>query len=130
MKVLAPSGTEIAYKQCMELVKMNALMIPQYYTMLFLSFESLLVDEDIYRLRLMKKDIEDWLSDDINKLSLNEIEIRMYNNMDLNSGFQVNGIMITQMQINERLNQVKNWCTQKLYQYLRYIRFTAPISFT
>lgn len=128
MRVIAPNNNEIAFKNCLELLKLNPLMSPIYYSTLFLSFESLLVEEDIYRLRSMKEDIENWLCDDYNKITLNEVEIRMYNNMDLNSGFEVNGVMITQLEINQRLSEVKNWLTQKLYQYMGFIRFTAPLN--
>lgn len=127
MKVPVPTNEEIAFRQCLTMLRINPLVMSTYYSTLFLTFKSLLVFEDIQRLNHMVKDIEKWLCDDFNKITLKEIELRMYNNMDLNSYFLVNGEEIRQLHINSRLEDIKQWLTQKLYLYLRFIRFTAPI---
>ena len=89
---------------------------------------SLFDDKDnLNELQTRIKDIEDWLSDEYNPMSMAEAEVRMFQNWDLNSGFQVNGVMITQMQINDKLGKIKTWLTELLYEYLPYIRFTAPM---
>jgi len=106
---------------------MNPLTMNSYYTTLFSAFKSLLTDEDNAQLDEMVAEIERWLSDDLNKMKLFEIEMRMFNNLDLLSGFQVSGVLITQMEINERLEEIKMWLTQKLYEYLPYIRFTSQV---
>jgi len=106
---------------------MNPLAMQGYYSTLFNSFKSLLIPQHKFMLDEMIKEIEDWLSDDYNKMTLQEAEIRMYSNMDLLSGFEVNGKLITQLEINERLEKIKTWLTQRLYEYMPNIRFTKTI---
>lgn len=61
-------------------------------------------------------------------MTLPEAEVLMFQNMDLYSGFEVNGQMITQQEINQRLQQVKTWLQQLLYgKYMPQIRFTQAI---
>jgi hypothetical protein len=127
MKVLSPTWGEIAYRQCMTMLGGNYLSIPQYYSQLFQTFRMLLVPEDQEKLNQMIKDVEDWLSDKYNPLTLQEAEIRMWNNMDLNSGFQVNGVLITQNEIYQRLDIIKNWLRGMIGEYLPYIRFTQQL---
>ena len=105
----------------------NYLSVPQYYSMLFQTFKMLLVQEDLVRLDAEIKVVEDWLSDRHNRLTLQEAEIRMWNNMDLNSGFQVDGVFITQQEIYQKLDLIKNWLRGLLGEYLPYIRFTQQI---
>lgn len=71
--------------------------------------------------------VEQWLSDEYNQLSLRECEMRMWNNMDLLSGFLVNGVLITQMEINEKLENIKQWLFDIYFQYMQYIRFTIQV---
>ena len=127
MKVIPPTYQEMAFTQCQRLLMLNPLMMSGYWTALFNTFKSLLVDEDVEELEGMIKEIEVWLSDEYNPMTLQEMEIRMFQNMDLLSGFEVNGNIITQMEINEKLEKIKGWLTQKLYEYLPYIRFTTQI---
>lgn len=102
-----------------------------YWTQLFTSFEAMMDmfgdEQGKAELQARIKALEDWLSDEYNPLTLQEIETRMFQNMDLLSGFAVNGEMITQMEINEKLSEIKVWLTRKLYQYLPNIRFTQQI---
>lgn len=125
MNILVPNSEEIAFKQCLEFIKLNPLTSSTYYSQLFITFKSLLDIDDSQRLDNMIKDIETWLSDTLNEISLQEAETRMYANMDLLAGFEVNGVIITQSEILSRLEQIRMWLTQKLYEYLRYIRFTS-----
>ena len=127
MKVIAPTFSEIAFRQCSRLLMMNPLVIPTYYSTLFATFKSLLTEEHALVLQYQIDDVEGWLSDDLNKMNLQEAELRMYNNLDLLSGFQVRGEFLTQMMINEKLEKIKGWLTSLLYQYLKEIRFTTPI---
>lgn len=127
MKVIPPTYQEMSFKQCQRLLMLNPLMMSGYYTTLFNTFKSLLLEEDIEQLDAMIKAVEERLSDDYNKLTLQEAELRMFNNMDLLSGFEVNGRMVTQMEINQWLEEIKSWLTQRLYAYLPHIRFTTPI---
>lgn len=127
MKVISPTWGEIAYRQCMTMLGGNYLTIPQYYSQLFQTFRMLMVQEDRERLDAMVKEIEDWLSDEYNPLTLQEAEIRMWNNMDLNSGFQVNGVLITQNEIYQKLDQIKDWLRGLVGEYLPYIRFTQQM---
>jgi hypothetical protein len=53
-----------------------------------MSFKYLLDDEDRAELEKMIKDVEDWLSDDLNPMTLDEAEMRMFQNMDLLSYFR------------------------------------------
>jgi len=107
---------------------MNPLMMNDYFSQLFSSFKSMMtLFDDQYNLKELEariKDIEDWLSDEYNPLTLSEVETRMFQNFDLLSGFEVNGVLITQMDINDRLNKIKSWLTELLYEYLPHIRFT------
>lgn len=100
------------------------MMMPTYYSTLFESFKALLNEEDTLTLEQGIKHIENMCSDDFNRLKLHEIELRMYNNMDLLSGFITNGKMVTQMEINEKLEEIKSWLTSRLYLYMKSIRFT------
>lgn len=131
MKVTPPQASEISWKQCQRFLMMNPLMMSQYYTNLFTAFKSLMMimgDEDNFR-QLEKRldEINKWISDDLNPLTLQEAELRMWNNMDLLSGFEVKGEMITQMQINAKLDEIKQWLIQLHFEYSRYIRWTIPI---
>lgn len=128
MKVIPPTNGEIVYKQCYRILLMNPLMMNDYFSQLFSSFKSMMtLFDDQYNLKELEariKDIEDWLSDEYNPLTLSEVETRMFQNFDLLSGFEVNGVLITQMDINDRLNKIKSWLTELLYEYLPHIRFT------
>lgn len=128
MKVIPPNIHELAFKQCQRLLMMNPLMMSTYYTTLFTTFRSLLTEDDSIVLDYHIKNIEGWLSDDLNKMTLQEAELRMYNNMDLLSGFLVRGSMITQMEIQQKLEEVKTWLTQRLYTYMYHIRFTQNVT--
>lgn len=123
--------TEVMFRQCEKILYTNYLMIPDYYTQLFSSFKSLMVmfgdSENIGVLTKAIKDIEGWLSDEYNPMTLAEAETRMFQNMDLLSGFEVNGIMITQQEIYTRLNEIKSWLNSLLYDYMPMIRFTQQI---
>lgn len=98
---------------------------------LFTSFKSLMMimgdEENFNKLDKMIKDVEKWLSDDLNPLTLPEIELRMWNNMDLLSGFDVRGTFITQMEINSRLEMIKQYLIQLHFEYSRFIRWTIPM---
>ena len=110
---------------------MNALAMPQYYTNLFNSFRSLMYmmgdEENFKELNKRIADVEAWISDDYNKITLQEAELRMWNNMDLLSGFQVNGVLITQMEINFRLEEIKQWLLSLSFEYMQYVRWTIPL---
>lgn len=125
--VVAPTWSEIAYRQAMTMLGGNYLTIPQYYTRLFQTFRLLLVEEDRIKLDAMIKEIENWISDEFNIITLQEAEIRMWNNMDLNSGFQVDGIIVTQQEIYQKLDQIKSWLQSLLGDYLPFIRFTQQM---
>ena len=85
-------------------------------------------DEESFReLEKRVKQIDEWISDDLNPLTLQEAELRMWNNMDLLSGFEVRGEMITQMEINAKLDEIKQFLIQLHFSYSRYIRWTIPI---
>lgn len=127
MKVIGVTYGEIAWRQCQRLLSMNSLAMNTYYSQLFASFKALLDDDDRQILEAQIKDIEAWLSDEYNQITLHEAELRMFNNMDLLSGFQVNGVLITQMEIQERLEEVKSWLNGKLYEIMPYIRFTQQL---
>lgn len=122
-----PTNEEVAFRQCIEILKINPLAMSTYYSTLFATFKALLNNEDILRLTFWVDCFEDWLSDDLNDLRLHEIELRMYNNMDLNSGFLVNGVLITQLDIIKRLEDIKLWLTGRLYVYMGHIRFTSRL---
>lgn len=110
---------------------MNPLMLNDYWTQLFSSFKSMMSlfddKENMAELDKRIKEIEEWLSDEYNPLTLSEAEVRMFQNMDLLSGFEVNGKLVTQMEINDKLGQIKRWLTELLYEYLPYIRFTQQM---
>lgn len=127
MKVITPLHQEIAFRNCHDLLKTNPLALQNYYSTLFITFKALLTVEDIFRLNKMIKDLEDYISDDLNPLTLREAEVRMYNSNDLLAGFMVRGIIITQLDIQEKLEDIKLWLTEKLFEYMPNIRFTMPI---
>lgn len=125
------TSSEIAWRQASRFIMMNPLMMSQYYTNLFTAFKSLMMimgdEENFKQLEKMIKDVEKWISDDLNQLTLAEAEIRMWNNMDLLSGFQVRGVLITQMEINSRLEMIKQYLIQMHFEYSRFIRWTQPL---
>lgn len=127
MKVVPATNSEMSFRYCRELLMLNPLAMPSYYTSLFSAFKSLLDPEHIAELNAKIKAIEEWLSDEYNPMTLSEAETRMFQNMDLLSGFQVNGVLITQIDINQKLEEIKSWLTQLLYEYMNYIRFTQQI---
>jgi len=110
---------------------MNSLMMNDYWTQLFTSFKSLMRlfgdEENLEELEKRIKDIEDWLSDEYNPMTLQEAEVLMFQNMDLLSGFIVSGQMITQQDINSRLNKIKQYLNELIYDYLPHIRFTQQM---
>ena len=127
LEVVSPTQGEMIWNNANRLIMLNPLMMPAYYSTLFMVFRNLLNEEDFAELNAKVKAIEDWISDDLNPLTLHEAEIRMYNNMDLLSGFEVRGQLITQYDINARLEQIKQYLIQKLYEYQAYVRFTQII---
>ena len=99
-----------------------------YWTALFNTFKGLLMEDDTKILDTAIKEIEEWLSDEFNPMTLDEAEVLMFQNMDLYSGFEVEGQMITQQEINQKLQAVKTWLQQLLYgKYMPNIRFTVPL---
>jgi len=110
---------------------LNPLAMSQYYINLFTSFKSLMMimgDRKNYQELIKKiKGIEAWISDEYNPLTLEEAELRMWNNMDLLSGFEVRGQMITQMEINVKLEEVKQWLTEIHFSYMEFIRWSVPL---
>lgn len=95
---------------------------------MFNAFKSLLIEEHTLMLQYFIKDVEGWLSDENNVMTLHEAEIRMFSNMDLTSGFEVRGEMIEQRMIYERLEKIKSWLQSLLYGfYMPQIRFTQPL---
>jgi len=131
MKVIPPNSSELAFRQIERILNLNPLAMSQYYSTLFTAFKNLMLmmnDEDNFNeLDKKMKDVEKWLSDEFNPMTLSEAEMRMWNNMDLLSGFEVNGQMITQMEINQRLEEIKQWLISIHFEYMRYIRWTAQI---
>jgi len=131
MRVIPPTNGEIIWKSCFRLLSMNSLMMNDYWTQLFTSFKSLMRlfgdEENLEELEKRIKDIEDWLSDEYNPMTLQEAEVLMFQNMDLLSGFIVSGQMITQQDINSRLNEIKQYLNELIYDYLPHIRFTQQM---
>jgi hypothetical protein len=109
------------------MLQINPLVYPQYYTTLFNTFKGLLSEQEIAILDEQIKLFEEWLSDDLNPLTLQEAEMRMYQNNDLLSGFEVRGTFITQMEINQKLEQIRQWLIRVFYMKARDIRFTQQI---
>lgn len=106
----------------------NPLMMSDYWTALFNTFKGLLEEEDIKIIDTATKEIEVWMSDEFNPMTLAEAEVLMFQNMDLYSGFEVNGQMITQQEINQKLQTIKTWLQQILYgKYMPHIRFTQTM---
>src|SRR4030042_2258845 len=122
MKVINPSYLEIAWLGASQMMRLNSLAVSGYFSQLFLSMRPLLDEDENAELDARIKQIEDWLSDKYNQLKLYEIEMRMFQNMDLRSGFEVNGILITQIEINDKLEQIKQWLQAILYDKMKYVR--------
>lgn len=130
IEVITPTTSELMWRNCQRLLLLNPLVLPTYYTTLFNAFKSLISmfsEEDYNELLARIAEVEKFISDDLNPLSLQEAEMRMYNNLDLLSGFQVNGQLITQYEINAKLEEIKTWLNQLLYEYLPHIRFTTQV---
>ena len=128
MKVIVPTVGELIWRQCEKMLMLNPLAHQTYYSTLFNMFRGLLAEEHVQELNAMVKEIEDWMSDDFNNMTLQEMEILMFQNLDWNSGFEVNGVFITQKEINTRLEKIKDYLQQQLYVYIEYIRFTQQLS--
>lgn len=124
--ILMPTWEEMIWKQCRTMLMLNPLAMNTYYTQLFEAFKGLFsaFGSEDYEI-LVKKiaEVESWLSDEYNKLTLYEAELRMFNNMDLLSGFVVNGVLITQFDIQTRLEEIKKWLNERLFVYMPHIRF-------
>ena len=128
MKVVPPTNAEIIFHQAERMLMINPLMMSDYWSALFNTFRGMIDEEDLNILNKSVADIEEWLSDDFNPMTLDEAEVLMFQNMDLYSGFEVNGEMITQQHINQKLQAIKNWLQQLLYgKYMPNIRFTQQI---
>ena len=127
MKIISPSYSEIAWLNASRIMSLNPLALSGYFNQLFLSMRPLLDEDENAELDMRIKQIEVWLSDKYNSMKLYEIEMRMFQNMDLYSGFEVNGVMITQMEINEKLESIKQWLQELLYDKMRYIRFSQSL---
>jgi len=128
--IIPPTTGEILFKQCNKLLMMNPLMMSNYWTTLFLSFRqflSMFDEEEVNELDKKIKEVEAFLSDKLNPMTLSEAEMRMFNNMDLLSGFLVNGVIVTQYEINQKLEKIKVWLTGLLYSYTQHVRFTTSI---
>lgn len=128
MRVIVPTVGELIWRQCEKMLMLNPLAHQTYYSTLFNMFRGLLAEEHVQELNAMVKEIEDWMSDDFNNMTLQEMEILMFQNLDWNSGFEVNGVFITQKEINTRLEKIKDYLQQQLYVYIEYIRFTQQLS--
>lgn len=119
---------EVIWRQCERLTLGSYLTNQTFYNTMFTAFKSLLIQEHALMLDYFLYDIQGWLSDDMNQLTLQEAEIRMFSNMDLTSGFEVRGEMITQMMIYERFEKIKGWLQELLYGfYMPNTRFTMPL---
>ena len=59
---------------------LNPLAHQTYYSTLFNMFRGLLAEEHVQELNAMVKEIEDWMSDDFNNMTLQEMEILMFQN--------------------------------------------------
>jgi len=127
MKIITPTTDEMIWRSCERMLMLNPLAHQTYYSTLFNMFRGLLAPQHIQELNARVKEIEIWLSDDFNKMTLHEAEVRMFQNMDLLSGFEVNGQLISQMEINTRLEEIKNWLQGLLYAYMEHIRFTVAL---
>lgn len=128
MKVIPPTASEVIFRQAERMLMTNPLMMSDYWTTLFNTFKGIIDEDDEKILDRAIIEIERWISDDFNPMTLPEAEVLMFQNMDLYSGFEVNGQMITQQEINQRLQQVKTWLQQLLYgKYMPQIRFTQAI---
>ncbi len=57
-------------------------------------------------------------------MPLKQIETYMDNNMDLKSFFKEHGRLVTQMELNSELDQIKVWVYQEAVEMMPYIRFT------
>ena len=102
-----------------------------YYSQLFNTFKQMFEmfggEEDKKYLDAMIKTFEEYVSDDLNPMTLEECELRMFQNMDLLSGLQVRGAFITQQDMNTMLNNIKSWLNNKLWEYMTMVRFTTPM---
>ena len=117
----------MAWRNAYGLAMLNPLAHPTYYTTLFETFKALLNEEHTEELNKQIKQVEEMLSDDFNKITLHEAELRMYQNMDLLSGFEVNGVLITQLEIQNKLEEIKKWLLSLLFAYMPYVRYTQPL---
>lgn len=127
MRVIVPTVSEMIWRSCEKMLMLNPLAHQTYYSTMFGMFRGLMGDEHVAELNARVKAIEDWMSDDFNKMTLSEMEIRMFQNLDWLSGFEVNGEFISQREINTKLEEIKDWLQQMLYAYMPHIRFTVPL---
>ena len=126
--IINPTQKEVAYREILRSFHTNPLAEQTHYTTLFDACKMLLDEEDIARLDYAVFCIEQWLSDDLNKIALDEAELYMFQNLDLYSGFQVNGIIITQQIIIKRLSDIKRWLYQTIqFDYFPRVRLTQSL---
>lgn len=131
MKVVPLTGGEIIWRQSLRLVFTNPLTMNDYYSQLFNTFKQMFEmfggEEDKKYLDAMIKTFEEYVSDDLNPMTLEECELRMFQNMDLLSGLQVRGAFITQQDMLSMLNNIKSWLNNKLWEYMTFVRFTQSM---
>ena len=131
MKVVPLTNYEIIWRQSLRLIFTNPLTMNDYYSQLFNTFKQMFEmfggEEDKKYLEAMIKAFEEYVSDDLNPMTLEECELRMFQNMDLLSGLQVRGTFITQQDMLTMLNNIKSWLNNKLWEYMTMVRFTTPM---
>lgn len=138
--LIYPSHLEISYKYCFNLLNIGDMVMPHYWSNLFLALRSILNDDQMTELKKMVTDVTFMCGTKTNKkevngeiqveviplMSLYEIETYLFNSWNLKSYFLVNGQKISQFEIEKKLFDIKQWCYYRLFEIQSQILFTKP----
>jgi len=138
--MIYPSHLEISYKYCWGLLNLGDMVMPHYWSNLFLALRSILSDTEMEELKVMIKEVTLMCGTKTTRkevdgkteikvvpsMNLYEIETYLFNSWNLKSYFLVNGKRITQFEIESKLFEIKQWCFYKLFEIQSQILFTKP----
>lgn len=140
--MIYPSPLEISYKYTFSLLNIGDMVMPHYWSNLFLAMRSMLSPEDYESLKKQiievtmicgnkKVKLLDEKTGEIEEIrkptmTLYEIETYLFNSWNLKSYFLVEGRKITQFEIERKLFEIKQFCYAKMFEIQGQILFTKP----
>lgn len=140
--MIYPSPLEISYKYCFNLLNIGDMVMPHYWSNLFLAMKSMLDEKDYESLKSQVVEVCKMagtrkvriLNEDTGEIeemrkpimTLYEIETYLFNSWNLKSYFLVEGRKMTQFEIERKLFEIKQFCYSKMFEIQGQILFTKP----